>query len=120
MKNLAIPLCCCPSSSDTARATWQLLFSLLTAILDPFLDLFTVLTFLGHGQLFFAAGLFFGMVSASYRDPLQTRTYMAAWSAWKRGMPGRAWLEHVAREGGSEAPVGAFIPLSARPFSSRT
>ena len=111
LESLDLPLCCAPSQSDQQRARWQLGVALPGALLDNPLDVLSALTFIVAGQPYYAMATMAAVAAGGLKDPFQARGYVAAYHAWRCGMPTRSWLEHLVHEGGSEAPIGGFIAL---------
>lgn len=113
LRKLDLPLCCINAGTDEERAKWQVVMAVPFALLDNPLDVLTLTNFAITGRMFFFIATALGIAFTGLADPFQAKAYAAGWSCWRRGFPGRKWLEHQAHEGCHEAPIAGFIALAS-------
>eukprot|EP00438_Fugacium_kawagutii_P032255 Skav209886 [mRNA] locus=scaffold2642:232902:234173:- [translate_table: standard] len=83
-------------SSGIGEANWSLHFGVLGTLVEPSLDLLSVLTFLHNGQPHFAFYVILGLL-LSFRhscDPFQLKGARAAAESFKQGFESKEFLQH--------------------------
>eukprot|EP00438_Fugacium_kawagutii_P016343 Skav208941 [mRNA] locus=scaffold1880:141876:143171:+ [translate_table: standard] len=103
------------SSEETSKQpSWNLYLGVLSTLLEPVLDVLSVLTFLHNGQLYLASlvvvGLLLGFVKSL--DPLQLKGARAAAESLRQGFASDELLQHKANEW-----IGTFFSTTVQVYA---